>query len=211
MTVQAHYGEKTLSSEIDILTDPEPAVVNVKHVGPTFISVWWPAVPGTLEYQVQLFDISWNLLNQETLLPSSILQWAQPSLRPATPYIIKVTAVQESKQFENVLSVMTSPVPEMPLVSVSEVFSTQVGLTWNRPDEWDIENQPHIISPMFLELEYSREGSEPIIVVIPKNESSYHVTQLEPNWNYSFAMVNIIVSIESNSRISAGNLSFRLF
>jgi hypothetical protein len=46
--VTAKYGEKTLVSQIPILTDPNPPEINERLVGPTYISIWWPSVPGTL-------------------------------------------------------------------------------------------------------------------------------------------------------------------
>ena len=176
------------------MTDPEPAVINIKHIGATYVSVWWPAVPGTTEYIVHLLDELDRVLQADTLSGSlNVLEWEQFNLAPESYYYIRVLAKHEQKTFDNTLLIETLPVPNMPRIQPAAVFSTKVELTWERPIDWDIEDKPYIISPMFLELEYSRPGqSKPEIAVVEKASSSVIVDGLDPNYLYDFSMVNYV-------------------
>ena len=173
------------------MTDPEPAVINIKHIGATYVSVWWPAVPGTTEYIVHLLDELERVVQADSLSGSlNVLEWEQFNLSPESYYYIRVLAKHEEKTFDNTLLIETLPVPAMPKIQSSAVFSTKVELVWERPIDWDIEDKPYIISPMFLELEYSRSGqSKPEIIIIEKSSSSITVEGLDSGYLYNYSMV----------------------
>ena len=195
-TLPTTKGGKSLASEIDILTDPEPAVINVKHLGATYLSIWWPSVPGTKSYTVQLIDNQSNdVISEANLSNEDILVWEQGNLLPSTEYTIRVVSIQHAKQLENSISVRTSDVPAMPTLQIQDVRSTSVQLLWKRPVEWD-QNESHIVTPMFLELEYnindSTENSQ--ITVIEKKFDSKLVLNLEPGQHYVFALVRLLIN-----------------
>ena len=91
--VTARYGEKMLTSQINILTDPEPPLINVKYVGTTYLSVWWPSVPGTDLYEIELSDEN-GAISTERKSPGNVLNWAGNHLLPDHNYLLRVKAIQ---------------------------------------------------------------------------------------------------------------------
>ena len=112
---------------------------------------------------------------------------------PDSEYTITVTSLQHVKKLENTVMLRTLKVPSMPELGIRDVRSTTVQLFWTRALEWD-QNEAHIVTPMFLELEYGISGTSENnqIVVIERKHASVAIAELVPNQHYSFALVSVL-------------------
>ena len=175
-------------------------MINVKHLGSTYVSIWWPAVPGTKSYSIQLIDNQSNdVISDANLTNDDILFWEQPNLMPDSEYTIRVVSIQHVKQLDNSIKIRTLEVPSMPRLEISNVRSSSVQLQWLRQPEWD-QNEAHIVTPMFLELEYGISGTSENnqIVVIEKKYAETTIVDLESSQHYSFALVCSKMNLEKN-------------
>lgn len=149
-------------------------------------------MPGTQSYAVQVIDNqSNNVVSNANLANDDFLVWEQANLMPDSEYTITVTSMQRVKQLENTVVLKTLKVPLMPSLEIRDVRSTTVQLYWTRAPEWD-QNEAHIVTPMFLELEYGISGASENnqIVVIERKHASVAIAELVPNQHYSFALVS---------------------
>ena len=185
--VTAKYGDKLLTSQLSILTDPEPPKLNPKAAGPTYLSAWWPAVPGSDSYTVQLFREG-DLIDSKTFEPENVLTWKRSDLNPETLYELRVSANQGEKSFSSVAALATLPIPPAPVLNVEQIFTTSVKLSWEKDPAWLGLATPTVVVPQKLVLTYSD-----LTGVIGEKEmgitSEYILVQdIEGNKAYSFEL-----------------------
>lgn len=185
--VTARYGEKMLTSQMDVLTDPEPPKINVKYIGTTYLSAWWPSVPGTESYEVELSHGA-VIIVIETIAPGNVLNWSGADLLPDTAYVLTVKAKQPEKDFISQLEMKTSPIPSLSQLRVTRIFSSSVTLEWERSPNWNLLSSPQIVVPQHLQLIYYKNIDDKQEMELSISDSSVTVENLEPDWNYTLEL-----------------------